>query len=315
MGGSGIAVPRICFGTSALGDMPNTYGYRVDEKRGIATVRAILEGTPAFLDTGRNYGMGRSEERIGKAIRELGGLPPGCVISTKLDRDMDTGRFDAAQARRSLEQSLETLGLDRVQILHLHDPEHSASITEVAGAGGALPELFKMKEEGLADVVGLAAGNIDVMMPLLREWDFDVLITHSRFTLTNSNAEPLIELARSRGIVVFNAAPFAGGALAKGAANAQRYVYQEATEETLAPVRRIESICERYDVPLGAAALQFSTRDKRIASTICGVSKPERIAQTLAWADWPIPDEAWKDLQASPRATDDPEASRDYDPG
>ena len=315
IGKTGIAIPAICFGTSALGDMPNTYGYSVDQERATETVRAIFQGPAKFLDCSRNYGMGRSEERIGMAIRELGGLPPGGVISTKLDRDMDTGRFDAAQARRSLEKSLEALGLDRIQILHLHDPEHAASVAEIAGTGGALPELFKMKEEGLVDAVGLAAGAVDVMMPLLGDWDFDVLITHSRFTLTNTNAEPMIDFARSRGIVVLNAAPFAGGALAKGAANVSRYVYQKATEEMLAPVRRVESICARYEIPLGAAALQFSTRDSRIASTICGVSKPERIVQTFEWADWAIPEEAWEELLASPRATDDPEASRVYDPG
>lgn len=315
IGDTGITIPSICFGTSALGDMPNTYGYSVDQERATETVRAIFESPAKFLDCARNYGMGRSEERVGLAIRELGGLPPDCIVSTKLDRDMENRGFDAAQARRSLEQSLEALNLDRVQLLHLHDPEHAASVAEITGPGGALPELFKMKEEGLADAIGLAAGAVDVMMPILRDWDFDVLITHSRYTLTNVNAEAMIDFARSRGIVVLNAAPFAGGVLAKGSANFDRYVYQEATDEMLAPVRQVESICSRYEIPLGAAALQFSTRDDRIASTICGVSKPERIDQTFEWANWPIPEAAWEELQAIPKATDDPEATRVYDPG
>ncbi|MHA1553812.1 MAG: aldo/keto reductase, partial [Alphaproteobacteria bacterium] len=258
IGDTGISVPPICFGASVLGDMPVTYGYTVDEERAFATVRAIFEGPCKFIDVSRNYGMGRSEERIGKVIREYGGLPAGCVISTKLDRDMDTGRFDAAQARRSLEESLEALGIDHVQMLHFHDPEHAASVEQLSGPDGGLPELFKMKEEGLADAIGLAAGDVDVMMPLLKDWDFDTLITHSRYMLTNRNAEPMIEYASSRGISVFNAAPFAGGALAKGSAVAQRYVYQEATDELLAPVRGFEAVCARHEVPLGAAALQFS---------------------------------------------------------
>src|SRR6185369_10745705 len=132
-----------------------------------------------FLDTSRIYGFGRSEERIGEVIRERGGLPPGSVISTKLDRDPETNRFDAAQARRSIEQSLRALGVDRVHLLNLHDPEHSASLPEITGPGGALAELFKIKEEGLAEAVGLAAGKVDVMMPLLRDWEFDAIITHS----------------------------------------------------------------------------------------------------------------------------------------
>ncbi|MDH3452928.1 MAG: aldo/keto reductase, partial [Gammaproteobacteria bacterium] len=71
----------------------------------------------------------------------------------------------------------------------------------------------------------------------------------------------------------------------------------------------------RHGVPPGAAALQFSLRDARIASTICGVSKPERVEQTLAWAQWPIPDAAWQELLALPRSAEDPEATRDYKPG
>ena len=244
-------------------------------------------------------------------VRALGGWPEGRVLSTKLDRDAETGRFDAAQARRSLEASLAALGVDRVDVLHLHDPEHARDLDEIAGDEGALAELFRMRDEGLAAAVGLAAGRIDVMMPLLRDWDFDVLITHNRYTLVNRNAEPMIALAAERGIAVLNAAPYAGGALSKGAGYG-RYVYQEATEAMLAPVRRVEEVCARHGVPPGAAALQFSMRDPRIASTICGVTRPERVAETLEWAAWPIGDEVWAELMALPFATDDPEATRDY---
>ena len=85
-------IPRIAFGTSALGDMPDTYGYGVTEDRARRTIRAILALPDGFIDTSRNYGMGRSEERIGQVVRELGGWPAGRILSTKLDRDMKTGR-------------------------------------------------------------------------------------------------------------------------------------------------------------------------------------------------------------------------------
>ena len=94
-----------------------------------------------------------------------------------------------------------------------------------------------------------------------------------------------------------------------------RYVYQDPTEAMRAPVRRVEAICARHGVPLGAAALQFSMRDPRIASTICGVTRPERVQETLDWAAWPIADAVWDELAALPFATDDPEATRDYKPG
>jgi D-threo-aldose 1-dehydrogenase len=315
LGKTDLEVSRICFGLAPIGDMPDTYGHPVGIAQAQATVRAVFDSGVNFLDTSRNYGMGRSEQRIGEVIRERGGIPRGFVISTKLDRDMDTLKFEGARARRSLEESLKTLNVDRVQLLHLHDPEHAASVAEITGPGGALPELFRMKEQGLCDAVGLAAGRVDIMMPMLRDWDFDALITHNRFTLVNRNAEEMMDLARQRGIAVLNAAPYAAGVLAKGSANFQRYVYQKATPEMLAPVARVEAVCARHNIPPGAAALQFSMRDPRVASTIIGISKPERIAQTIAWAKFPIPQAAWDDLLALPFDKGDPEATRVYSPG
>jgi D-threo-aldose 1-dehydrogenase len=315
LGRTDLRVTSIGFGTSGLGDMPDTYGYGVDADRAKATVLAIFGGSANLIDTSRLYGMGRSEERIGAVIRERGGLPPGFVVSTKLDRDPETNRFDAAQARRSFEQSLKALGLERFDLLHLHDPEHAASFKEATARDGALGELFRIKEEGLATAVGLAAGPATVMMPLLNDWDFDALITHNRFTLANRSADAMLDLARARGIAVLNAAPYASGVLAKGSIAYPRYVYQEASDAMLDPIRRIEAICARFRVPPGAAALQFSIRDPRVTSTICGVTRPERVQQTLDWANFPIPSAAWAELMALPYATDDPEATRDYKPG
>jgi D-threo-aldose 1-dehydrogenase len=210
---------------------------------------------------------------------------------------------------------LRALGLDRVHLLHLHDPEHAHSLAEVARPGGALSELFRIKDEGLADAVGLAAGATDIMMALLRDWDFDALITHNRFTLVNRNATAMMDFATSRGVAVINAAPYAGGVLAKGSDAFPRYVYQEASTDMLDPVRRAEKACAKYGVPPGAVALQFSLRDPRVTSTVCGVSRPERVRQTLEWAQWPIPDRLWDDLQALPFSIDDPEATRVYTNG
>jgi D-threo-aldose 1-dehydrogenase len=312
LGRTDLMVASICFGTTGLGDMPDTYGYGVDESRARATIHAIFDGPVHFIDTSRIYGLGRSEERIGAAIRERGGLPEGFVVSTKLDRHFETNAFDASQARRSLEQSLKALGLEQIDLLHLHDPEHARSLDEATARDGALGELFRIKEEGLAKAVGLAAGRVTMMMPLLRDWDFDALITHNRFTLANRNAEEMLDLAHSRGIAVLNAAPYASGILAKGSNAYPRYVYQEASDAMLDPIRRIEAICRMHGVPPGAAALQFSLRDPRVTATICGVTRPERVKQTLDWARFPIPDVVWDELKALPFSTDDPEATREY---
>lgn len=312
LGRTNLIVSRICYGTGPIGHMPEVYGHGSSPEQAYETVRAILDGPSNFMDTSRNYGAGRSEERIGHVIRERGGLPAGFVIATKLDRDPETNRFDAASMRRSLEKSLAALGLDRVHLLHIHDPEYAADLDEVTRPGGGIAELYRIREEGLCDAVGLAAGRVDVMMPILERFDFDAIITHNRFTLVNRNAEAMIDYAVSKGIAVINAAPFAGGVFARGSAANPRYVYQEASEAMLAPVRAVEAICARHAVPPGAVALQFSMRDPRITSTICGVGRPEEVAGVAEWANWPIPAAVWDEIAALPASRDDPEATRKY---
>ena len=315
IGDTGLAVTPICFGTSGLGDMPATYGYSVGEDRARATVNAIFDGPVNMLDTSNNYGFGRSEERIGAVIRERGGLPAGFVLATKLDRDMETGRFDAGRVRRSVEESLTRLGLERIPLLHLHDPEHARDLGEITARGGALDELFKLKAEGLVQAVGLAMGRIDMMFPILRDWPFDALVSHNRMTLVNRSADAMFDYAHGAGMAILNAAPFAGGVLAKGSAVMPRVTYQEASDDALAGIRRIEAVCAEHGIAPGAAALQFSMRDPRVTSTIVGVSRPERVAQTLDWAVAPIPQAAWDALAALPYDMTDPEAGRDYRPG
>lgn len=315
IGTTGLSISQIGFGTAALGGMPDTYGHDVSEENARATVHAILDSPVNLIDTSRNYGFGRSEARIGAVIRARGGLPAGAVLATKLDRDMETGRFDAAQVRRSVEQSLEALGVDRFQILHLHDPEHARDLGEITGKGGALEALFALREEGLVQAAGLAMGRTDMMAPLVADWPFDLVLNHNRFTPLNRSAQGVFAAARARGMTVLNAAPYAGGVLAKGSANVQRITYQEASDAALAPVRAIETLCARHGVPPGAAALQFSLRDPGIDSTVIGVSRPDRVQQTLDWAAVEIPEAFWTDFAELPYDTQDPEAMRDYKPG
>jgi D-threo-aldose 1-dehydrogenase len=309
--GSGVVIPALCFGTSGLGSMPDTYGYAVDEARARATLDAIFDGPVKFIDTSRNYGMGRSEERIGAAIKARGGLPKGFTVSTKLDRDANN-RFNGDVARRSIEESLKALGLASVDVLHLHDPEYAADLGDVTGKDGAVAALMKMKEQGLCRAVGLAAGRTDIMMPLLRDYDFDVLISHNRYTLLNRHAEPMFELAKARGTVIFNAAPYASGILAKGSSKQPLYSYMPASDDIKSRANAIEALCAKHGVPMGAAALQFSMRSPFVASTIIGVTSPERVKQTMDWAAHTVPDALWAELARLPADMDDPEATRVY---
>jgi D-threo-aldose 1-dehydrogenase len=307
LGRTNLEVANLCFGTGGLTNGPDAdTPERVERARD--TVRAIFDSPVHFIDTSRIYGRGRSEERIGDVIRERGGLPPGYILATKLDLDFETRRFDGAAARRSLEASIKALGIDHFHVLHLHDPEFIKDPNDISGPQGSMVELMKMKEEGFCDAVGLGAGDVDTMMPLLRDWDFDVMLTHNRFTLINRNAEAMIDFALSRGTAVFNAAPYGGGVFAKGSSVTQKYSYKDAPAQVMDAVRRVEAICARHGVPPGAAALQFSMRDPRITSTVIGVSRPERVAETVEWANWAIPDAMWKELASVPYSTDNPQA-------
>ena len=312
IGETGLSVTALGFGSSSLGNMPDTYGYEVSAEQARATVEAIFDGPINLLDTSNNYGFGRSEARIGEVIRDRGGLPEGFVLSTKLDRDMETGRFDGDRARASLDESLARLSLERIPLLHLHDPEHARDLAEISEA---VDTLFRMKEEGLAQAVGLAMGRLDVMEPILRAHPFDALISHNRWTVVNQSAGPMFADAAARGIAILNAAPYAGGVLAKGSAQMPRVTYQPGTDVTLAPVRAVEALAARHDVAPGAVALQFSLRSERVTSTIAGVSKPDRIAQTLGWMNEDIPDALWTELAEIVPSLEDPEANRAYKPG
>jgi D-threo-aldose 1-dehydrogenase len=312
---TGLEVTELSFGTSSLGSMPDTYGYEVSEDRAQKTLNRFFQGPVNMLDTSRNYAMGESEKRIGKAIKENGGWPNGFLLSTKLDRNMDTLVLDKNRVRESLEESLKTLNVDSVDILFLHDPEYTKDITDITKKGGAMDELFKIKNEGLAKAAGVAMGKVDIMFPLLKDWDFDVIINHNRYTLINREANEMYDYASSKNIAIFNAAPYAGGVLAKGPDNFKKITYQDATEEKLAPAREFEKVCKKHNVELGAAALQFSLRDNRITSTICGVTSVESIEKNLAWANAEISVEFWDEISKLPFSTNDPESERVFTSG
>ena len=297
LGSTGLQVTPICIGTAPLGSMPETFDYEVPEERALATIRAFFASPLNFLDTAASYGDGESERRIGIILGELGGLPPGFVLASKADRDLQTGIFTGAQMRRSIERSLRLLGLEQLQLVYLHDPEH-VSFEEAMQPGGPVEVLQQCKEEGLIAHLGVAGGPIDLMVRFVETGLFEAAISHNRFTLLNREAEPLWETCARRGIAALNAAPYGSGLLAKGPGAYPRYMYNQASPDLLQSARQMQDACERYGLPLAAAALQFSLRDARILSTIVGVTRPDRLAETLKLAQHPIPHELWAELDS-----------------
>jgi D-threo-aldose 1-dehydrogenase len=277
--------------------MPETFAYEVPEERALATVRAFFAGPFNFLDTAASYGDGESERRIGIVLKEMGGLPLGFVLATKADRDLQTGTFTGAQMRRSVERSLHLLGLEQLQLVYLHDPEH-ISFEAAMQPGGPVEVLQQCKKEGLIAHLGVAGGPIDMMMRFVETDIFEAAISHNRYTLLNRETEPLWELCAQRGVAAVNAAPYGSGLLAKGPGSYPRYMYDAASPDLLRRAGQMEEACNRYGLPLAAAALQFSLREARIVSTIVGITRPGRLSETLKLAQMPVPDELWSELDS-----------------
>jgi D-threo-aldose 1-dehydrogenase len=293
LGRTGLDVTPLCVGTSPLGNTPLPYAHDVPLEDALATVRRVFESPINFLDTGNNYGD--AERRIGIVLRELGGVPEGFVLQTKVDRDMTSGDFSGDRVRRSVHESLERLGLEQLGLVHLHDPEN-VSFEEGVAPGGPLEAMQALQAEGLIEQLGVAGGPIELLQRYIRTGAFAVVLTHNRFSLVDRSAEPLLDEAQALGVAVINAAPFGGGVLAGAPHSQGYYAYREAGPEILARIEALAAACRRHDVPLAAAALQFSMRDSRVVSTVAGTSRPERVDRLVELARAPIPPELWDEL-------------------
>ncbi len=303
LGSTGLQVTSICIGTAALGNMPQDFGFSVSEQRAKKVLRAAFSSQINFIDTAASYG--ESEKRIGEVIREVGGLPKGVVLATKADRDMRTGDFSGEQIKRSVERSLERLGLNKLALIYIHDPEHS-TFEQIMSENGPFKVLQKYKEEGVIEHIGISGGPINMLIEYVNTGKFEVAITHNRYNLLYQTASSLLDAANKKGVAVINAAPFGSGILAKGSIYSH-FAYRPASDDIIKRVKQIEAICQRYKVPLAAVALQFSLKDNRIASTIIGVAKEKEVDQAIEYANYSIPEGLWSELEKFKIVTGDPE--------
>lgn len=291
----GARFSRLTLGTS----------WNADRVRGLDRVSAlehVLNLDPAaspitVVDTSNEYAQGLSEQLIGDALRRRGGVPEGITIATKLDRDPETGSFSAERMRRSLQESRERLGLDVIPLLYLHDPEE-ISYEEAFADDGPVPALVKMKESGEAATIGISGGPAPMLRHYVETGLFDAVITHNRYTLVDRSSDELIDSAVSRGVTVVNAAVYGGGALARWPQPVSTYAYQPAHPEVARAIARMGELCERHGVSLAAAALQFSTRDPRIATTVVGAHTAEHVQEFVADSQLEIPDSLFAELDS-----------------
>jgi D-threo-aldose 1-dehydrogenase len=300
LGATGLTVTAVTVGGSPLGSIPGLYGRDVSADEGVATARAALESPIRCIDTSNGYSDGESERRIGAAIAQLGGVPDGAVIMTKVDPR--GGDYSADRVRASADESRERLGLDHLPLVHLHDPENFA-FEELSAPGGAVDALVGLKESGVVGSIGLAGGRVQEIAKYLSLGVFDVLLVHNRWTLLDRSARDLLDEAVDRGMGILNAAVYGGGLLASTEAPAATggtplYGYRPAPPEVLDAVTAMRQVCAAHGTDLRTAALQHSLRDERFASTVVGMSRPSRIADTLDAVDRPLPDALWPELEA-----------------
>ncbi|WP_200807820.1 aldo/keto reductase [Demequina sp. NBRC 110056] len=292
LGRTDLEVTPVSIGTASWGPSSPDHGVVVTEDEALAAAARVMDGPFNVLDTSNNYGGGESERRIGRAIAARGGLPQGFVLQTKVDRDPATGTFDADRVRRSFEESLDRLGLDRVPSLLLHDPEH-LGFAEAARPRGPLDALVSLRDEGLTDVIGVGGGPASMLLEFVRTDLLDVVLTHNRFTLVDRTADALITEAHQRGMGVLNGAVFAGGVLATHPRTSSLYGYAAGDPRLLGTIDAMGRACAEAGVPIAAAALQWSLRDERITSTVCGVGSAAQVDEIAALAAVPIPADLW----------------------
>lgn len=282
----------LTLGTSGLGR--GTEHGSTEEAAAVADAVALLRSGHAYVDTSNNYSDGRSEAVIGLALREAGADAATRVI-TKVDVDPVTGAFDRDRVLRSFEESTVRLGVERLPLLHLHDP-YAVSVSEAMGPNGAVEGLRELRDAGVVDAIGIATYPVDEMREYVATGVFDAVLSHNCFTLLDQSASPLFRAAQERGMTVFNAAPFASGILVKGASST--YTYREPSPEILARLAQLQELCRAHAVELAAVALRFSLRSPLVDSTVVGVKTRTRLEALDRLAAIDVPDEIWPALDS-----------------
>ena len=296
IGQTGLSVPILGLGTAPLGD--SFAG--ISEAQAVETVHYALENGVTFLDTAPFYDAELVEYRLGLA---LAGVPRDeYVLATKVGRLLDANGesyldFSRAGVLKSIEGSLKRLGVDRFNILHLHAPEgdyHTQMALEQA-----FPLLDELRAQGIIQAVGVGENFWEPLLTFAREAEFDCFLLAGRYTLLEQGALKALNRFQHQGISVFGAGVYNSGILAKGAVDGAWYQYAAAPPEIVEKVRRIEQLCQQYQVPLNAAAVQFVKAHPAITALVIGAESPAQLAGTLDALQTDIPPAFWEALRSS----------------
>ncbi|MFJ7043458.1 aldo/keto reductase [Streptomyces sp. NPDC101112] len=311
LGRTDVEVTELSYGAAGIGNL-----YRpVTDEEAAAAIDAAWDAGIRTFDTAPHYGLGLSERRLGEALRDR--PRDTYTVSTKVGRllvpadgdgdgdDLANGfavpatlrrvwDFSADGVRRSLEASLDRLGLDRVDIVLLHDPDDHAE----QALDEAYPALERLRGEGVVGAIGVGMNQSALPARFLRETDIDVVLLAGRYTLLEQ--EGLTELlpeAAVRGRSVLIGGVLNSGLLTDPAPGAT-YDYAPAPESVLDRARRLKAVTERHGVPLRAAALHFPLGHPAVASVLTGARSTDEVRDTVEQLRAPVPATLWDELRA-----------------
>ncbi|MEM9280442.1 MAG: aldo/keto reductase [Verrucomicrobiota bacterium] len=318
LGATELDVTSIGLGGAVIGDL-----YReVSEKEAVETILAALSGGIRLIDKSPLYGSGLSEHRIGTALRHWDGDRP--VLSTKIGRVADpfaprdpksgyvgglphhlSFDYSAAGTHRSLEQSLLRLGVDRVDLVMVHDLEPAALGSDYESRfeeaiGGAVPALEDLRRDGIIRGYGIGVNDADAAERFVRAADPDFFLIAGRYSILEQPAmKSLLPLATERGIGVLLGGVYNSGILATGPVEGARYNYGPAPEAILGRVADLERFCKEQEVELRHAALQFVFGHPSVSAVVLGAASAAEVDAQLTDFRTTLPEGFWTKLQQS----------------
>ncbi|WP_218651774.1 aldo/keto reductase [Nostoc sp. C052] len=308
LGNTSLEVTRLGLGCTSLGGMYED----MSEEQAVKVVHRSLSLGLNLFDTAPFYGSGKSEQRLGKALAEI--PRDRFILATKVGRTLvptlgkDRGKkifvnplpfqpifdFSYDGIMRSFEESLTRLRCDRIDILHIHDPDdHYTEAIE-----SAYPALEKLRSQGVIQAISVGMKQWEMLVRFAHEGDFDCFLLAGRYTLLDQSAmAELLPLCIKKNISVILGGTYNSGILATGAQPGAKYDYADAPLEILERVRQIEAVCDRYQVSLKAAASQFALAHPAVTAIIPGAATVEQVNENFSLLQQKIPDEFWAELQ------------------
>jgi D-threo-aldose 1-dehydrogenase len=307
LGRTALTVTRFGLGTAPLAGLFEA----VDEDTGVAVIERAWDAGIRFFDTAPLYGHGLAEMRLGKVLKQK--PRDEFTLASKVGRLLradarpEPGQswrgtppvnpvfdFSYDGVMRSFAESLERLGLDRIDILHIHDPDDHYD-TALSGAYRALDRL---RADGVIGAVSAGMNQAEMLTRFAREGDFDCFLLAGRYTLLDQIAlKQLLPECIKRGIAIIAGGVYNSGILADPKPGAH-YNYQTAPAELLERARRIREVCARHDVPLKAAAVQFPLGHPAVTCVVVGCRNAAQLDESLEMFAVDIPPLVWQDLKA-----------------